>query len=191
MSTTSNPERRRLHPHKFTLWIAIGSIMMMFAGLTSAYVVRHSQANWLEFSLPRVFWYSTFVILCSSLTMYLAVQAFKAREKSRYKILITITALLGLLFAALQISGFYDLYERGIQLLWVGSNPSASFLFIITGLHVLHVLGGVIALIVIFIKAYSTRIKSYNSIPLEIASTYWHFVDLLWIYLFIFLNWIG
>lgn len=186
MSTTGNPERSRLHPHKFTMWIAMGSIMMMFAGLTSAYVVRHSQANWLEFAMPKVFWYSTCVILVSSLTMHLAVKSFKAREKKRYRFFITTTAFLGLLFAALQTTGFYDLYNRGVQLFGIGSNPSASFLGIIAGLHVLHVLGGVIALLVIFIKAFSTKVKSYNSVPVEIAGTYWHFVDLLWVYLFVF-----
>jgi cytochrome c oxidase subunit 3 len=192
MSATGSPERKRLHPHKFTLWIAMGSIIMMFAGLTSAYVVKESQSNWLEFALPKVFWYSTFVILLSSLTIHLALKSFKARQKQRYKVLITVTAFLGLLFAALQGYGFYDLYyNKGIQIFGVGSNPSASFLGIITGLHVLHVLGGVVALIVIFIRAYSTKVKMYNSVPVEIASTYWHFVDILWLYLFVFLTWFG
>lgn len=188
MAAVGSPDRKRMHPHKFTLWVGIGSIVMMFAGLTSAYIVRRNQANWLEFSLPPVFWYSTGVILFSSLTMHLALKAFKAREMLRYRTLITITAALGVLFALLQAFGFYFLKGHGVQLLGQSSNPSASFLLVITGLHVLHVLGGVIALLVIFLRAYSSRVKSYNVTRIEIVSIYWHFVDILWIYLFIFFN---
>ena len=169
------------------MWVAIGSIVMMFAGLTSAYIVKRNQANWLRFALPDVFWVSTFVILISSLTMYLAVKSFRTREMKRYRQLITVTAALGVLFAVLQWLGFQELWGHGIQLLGQDSNPSASFLFVIVGLHVLHVIGGVTALIIIFLRAYSSRIKSYNNTTVEIISTYWHFVDILWIYLFIFL----
>lgn len=188
MTTVSGNQRNKLHPHKFTLWVAMGSIVMMFAGLTSAYIVRSNQANWLQFSLPTVFWYSTFVILASSLTMHLSLKAFKAREMQRYRMLITITAFLGLLFSALQFYGFYSLNEHGVYLLGQLSNPSGSFLAVITGLHVLHVLGGVIAILFIFFRAFSARSKTYSAVPVEIVSTYWHFVDILWIYLFIFFN---
>lgn len=184
-------DTNRLHPHKFTLWVGIGAIIMMFAALTSAYIVRHAQQNWLEFDMPKVFWYSTIVIIASSVTMHLSLKAFKARERMRFRMLLGVTAVLGVLFAVLQISGFYNLYSRGIQIIGEGSNPSASFLGIITGLHVVHVLGGVIALLVIFIKAYSTRVKTYDSTPIELLSVYWHFVDILWIYLFIFLSFAG
>ena len=186
-----SPERNRIHPHKFTLWVAMGSIIMMFAGLTSAYVVKRNQSNWLEFDLPSVFWISTVVILISSLTVHLSLKAFKAREMSRYRILISVTAVLGVLFSALQFMGFDALHKNGVQLFGVGSNPAASFLGIITGLHVVHVLGGVIAILVVFIRAFSMKNKVYTSIPIEIVATYWHFVDILWIYLFVFFNWIG
>lgn len=188
MTTVSSNQHNRIHPHKFTLWVAMGSILMMFAGLTSAVIVRSNQANWLEFELPGIFWYSTFVILLSSLTMHLSVKAFKAREMQRYRILITVTMLLGILFGILQFAGFAYLNNHGVQLLWQGSNPSASFIAIIAGLHVLHVLGGIIALSVVFFRAYSSKSKNYNSVPVEIAATYWHFVDVLWIYLFIFFS---
>lgn len=188
MASVDTNQRNRIHPHKFIMWVALGSIIMMFAGLTSAYIVRSNQSNWLEFTLPPVFWYSTFVILISSLTMQLAVRSFKAREMKRYRQLITITALLGILFAFLQVRGFIYLQDNGVKLIREGSNPAASFLGIITGLHVLHVLGGVIAIFIIFIRAYSRSKKSYNTVTVEIVSTYWHFVDLLWIYLFVFFS---
>ncbi|MBV9960687.1 MAG: heme-copper oxidase subunit III [Parafilimonas sp.] len=190
MSTVISNERKRIHPHKFTLWIAMGSIVMMFAGLTSAYIVRKSGANWLDFNLPPIFWISTGVILFSSLTMHLALKSFKARQMKRYRALITITAIAGFVFAALQYAGFGYLYNHGVQVFGAGSNPSASFLGVIVGLHALHVLGGVIALLVIFFKAYSRKIKNYSVTTVEIVSTYWHFVDILWIYLFIFLKWL-
>jgi len=190
MAALDSNEPKRMHPHKFTLWVAMGSICMMFAGLTSAYIVKKNQANFQEFELPSVFWYSTFVILASSLTVQLAVAAFKAREMGRYKTLITVTALLGVVFAALQVIGFKDLESHGIKLVGAGSNASASFILVIVGLHALHVLGGVIALLVTFIKAFATRTRNYSSNPIEIVSIYWHFVDVLWLYLLVFFMWI-
>ncbi|MFP5042213.1 heme-copper oxidase subunit III [Parasediminibacterium sp. JCM 36343] len=189
MAATNNKEPQRIHPHKFTLWVAMGSIIMMFAGLTSAYIVKRSQSNWLEFSLPFVFWYSTATIIISSITVQLSLKAFIAREMKQYRTLIGITAFLGVLFISLQLVGFYNLESRGIPLFGVKSNSATSFLGIITGLHIVHVLAGVIAILVLFIKAYFSKIKNYSSVPLEIISTYWHFVDILWIYLFIFFNW--
>ena len=174
---------RRMHPHKFAMYVAIGSIVMMFAGLTSAYIVRHAQGNWVYFKMPLTFWMSTGVILLSSITMHMGVKAFKQRAMPRYKTLISTTLVLGVLFTILQWVGFQQLYGNNIR---VDGNPSESFLFIIAGLHLLHILGGIIALIIVFFRAFRTRIKVYNATGLEIMATYWHFVDILWIYLFVF-----
>ena len=191
MTSAQTNEPKRIHPHKFTMWVAMGSIVMAFAGLTSAYIVKKNQSSWLEFDLPVVFWYSTAVILISSVTMHLATKAFKAREMGRYRSLMTVTAALGVLFIVLQYLGFVNLEANNIALVGAKSNSAASFLLVITGLHMVHVLGGVIALLVMFIRAYSSKTKTYSSVPVEVAGTYWHFVDVLWIYLFIFYNWIG
>ncbi|GAB3351420.1 cytochrome c oxidase subunit 3 [Arachidicoccus ginsenosidivorans] len=189
MTTVSVLENKgKLHPHKFLLWVGMASIVMMFAGLTSAYVVKRTFSNWMEFGLPSIFWVSTVVILVSSLTMHLALKNFKAHERKKYKNLITVTMILGLLFAALQLYGFTQLHERGIQIFGIGSNASASFLGIIVGLHALHVLGGIIALMIIFFRAYGTKVKRYDKTPIEIVAIYWHFVDILWIYLFLFFS---
>jgi len=187
----SEPQHRKLHPYKFTLWVAIASVLMMFAGFTSAYIVKRNQSNWLEFNLPPVFWYSTAVILLSSLTIFLAAKSFKARNMPRYKALLTITAALGVLFIVLQWTGFKYLADHGVKLIGDGSNPAASFLGVITGVHMVHVLGGVIALLIMFFKAFSNRKKNYSALPIEVMSIYWHFVDALWIYLFIFYNWVS
>lgn len=191
MTTTGSQERKRLHPHKFTMWVALASIVMMFAGLTSAYIVKKANAQWLEFTLPTVFWYSTLVILLSSLTVHLSVKSFRAREMARYRTLITITAALGILFVVLQYMGLKEIEANGIPLFGIDSNPSASFVGIIGGLHGLHVIGGVVALVAMFLRAYIGSRKVYSSTGLEITATYWHFVDGLWIYLFIFFNWIA
>ena len=182
-------QRKKIHPHKFTMWVAIGSILMMFAGLTSAYIVKRSQASWLMLEIPTIFWYSTVAIIASSVTVHLALRAMKQRELMTYRRWLVVTAVLGVLFLVLQIAGFMQFEARDIRLVGAGSNASYSFLLAISGLHGLHVLGGVIALVVITIRAISSSVRNYNTIPLEVAATYWHFVVLLWIYLFIFFNW--
>ena len=181
-------QRKKIHPHKFTLWVAIGSIVMMFAGLTSAYIVKRSQANWALLEMPRIFWVSTGVILLSSLTIYLAPKAFGDRQMKKYRQLLGLTALLGLVFLILQIIGFAGYEQQDIRLTGAGSNASYSFLLAIAALHGVHVLGGVIALIVMYIRATSAKSRNYSAVPIDVAATYWHFVDLLWIYLFIFFS---
>ena len=182
-------QKRKIHPHKFTLWVAIGSILMMFAGLTSAFIVKRSQANWIMLNIPLIFWYSTVAILTSSVAVQLSLKALKQRNMVGYRRWLVITAVLGIVFLVLQIIGFIQFGDQDIKLIGAGSNASYSFLLAISGLHGLHVLGGVITLIVIAIRAVSISKRNYSSVPLEIAATYWHFVDALWIYLFIFFNW--
>lgn len=190
-------ERRKVHPHKFALWLGMGSIAMMFAGLTSAYIVRMAQGNWRMFQMPVLFYFSTAAIVLSSVTMALGLRAFKQRRMPLYRTLITSTLLLGILFGVLQMLGFIHLYrtpqplllENGVSIMQsvrVNGNPSESFLFIIFGLHLAHILGGIAALLIVFLRAYRKRIKVYNATGLEIVATYWHFVDVLWIYLFLF-----
>ncbi|MEO7524222.1 MAG: cytochrome c oxidase subunit 3 [Ferruginibacter sp.] len=184
MSIVAMEQRNRIHPHKFTLWVGIGSILMMFAGLTSAYIVKRNQVNWVTFDLPAAFWYSTAVIILSSATLYMASRAFKERAMSRYRSLMTGTLILGVLFIVLQIIGFNQLWHVGVTLT---GNVSYSFLYIIVGLHGLHVVGGIIALIVMSLKAFSIKTRNYSIVPVDLISTYWHFVGILWIYLLIFL----
>lgn len=181
-------QRKRIHPHKFTLWVAIGSIIMMFAGLTSAYIVKSNQAGWQTVEMPHIFWYSTATILISSLVMQMALRSFKHREMNQYRLLIGATFLLGVTFVLLQYLGFTQLWNNGVQ--FKGSSGGGQFLYVIAGLHALHVLGGVTALMVMFVKAFLGRTKLYGSVPVEVMATYWHFVDLLWIYLLVFFIWI-
>jgi cytochrome c oxidase subunit 3 len=177
-------ERKKIHPHKFTLWVGLGSIVMMFAGLTSAYIVKRSQANWVSFDLPVVFWISTIVMVASSLTVFLAQRNFKERLMQRYKSMMIASSLLGVLFIGLQVAGFTQLWNAGITL---QASVSFSFLYVIVGLHAVHVIGGVLALWIMLLKSFSNKVRNYSTVPVELMSTYWHFVDLLWIYLLVFL----
>jgi cytochrome c oxidase subunit 3 len=176
-------QNKKIHPHKFILWVAIGSIIMMFAGLTSAYIVKREQPGWTSYTTPLAFYYSTAVMLISSLTIFLAGKSFTERRMIRYRKLLAATLILGLVFILLQWLGFRHLWATGTTLRGSGAGQ---FLYIIAGLHALHVFGGVIALFVMWLRARNTRIRSYNMVPVDVVSTYWHFVDLLWIYLFIF-----
>ena len=176
-------QNKKIHPHKFTLWVGIGAIIMMFAGLTSAYIVKREQPGWTSFTTPVAFYYSTAVILISSVTIFLAGKSFRERRMIRYRKLIGATIILGLMFMLLQILGFRSLWASGTSFHGSGAGQ---FFYIIAGLHGLHVFGGVVALITLWLRAGNTRIRSYNVVPVDVVSTYWHFVDLLWIYLFIF-----
>jgi cytochrome c oxidase subunit III len=176
-------QNKKIHPHKFTLWVGIGSIIMMFAGLTSAYIVKREQPGWTSFVTPVAFYYSTAVMLISSFTIFLAGKSFRERTMIRYQKMVAATMILGLIFILLQWLGFRHLWKTGTTLHGSGAGQ---FLYIIAGLHALHVVGGIIALLTLYIRSRNARIRSYNPVPVDVVSTYWHFVDLLWIYLFIF-----
>ena len=179
----STGRRKKIHPQMFALYVGIASIVMMFAGLTSGYIVRKAQGDWRQYDLPPIFWVSTILIVASSVTMHLGVRAFKNRAMPRFKMLVTTTLVLGIAFAISQYVGFQVLYANDIK---VNGNVSESFLFVIAGLHLLHIIGGIFALLIVFFRAFRTSVKVYNTTGLEIIATYWHFVDILWIYLFVF-----
>ena len=177
-------EKNSIHPLKFVMWAACASIVMMFAGLSSAYIVKRNQGNWLTFDIPIIFYYSTAVIILSSVTIILSRKAFVNRQMKQYKSWLATTTILGIVFVFLQYTGFRELWASGITLT---RNVSFSFLYIIVGLHAVHVMGGVIALIVLYLKSLSKRRKNYSPLSIELMNTYWHFVDGLWIYLLLFL----
>lgn len=184
MIAVMKEEKNRIHPLKFVMWAACASIVMMFAGLSSAYIVKRNQTNWLTYDIPVIFYYSTALIIFSSITIILCRKAFINRQMKQYKSWLAVTTLLGITFVLLQYEGFTELWANGITLT---RNVSFSFLYIIVGLHAVHVLGGVIALIIMYLKSFSSKRKNYSSISIDLMNTYWHFVDLLWIYLLLFL----
>jgi len=183
--TQGYPSRTRIHPHKFALWVACAGIVMMFTALTSAYIVRKAAGNWLEFELPNIFYWNTLVILTSSLTLHSAYLAFQRGWAKAYASLLGATLLLGLVFLGLQYEGWQAMVEQGIPL---KTNPSGDFIYVISGIHGAHVLGGLAALAVSFGLALLRPFRQtpVRKLRLELVLTYWHFVDFLWLYLLIF-----
>jgi cytochrome c oxidase subunit 3 len=189
MDIVSNEQHKRLHPHKFTLWVAMASMIMMFAGLTSAFIVKSNLTGWRTIVLPQIFWVSTVVILASSVAMQMATKAFKNREMQRYRTLMAVTFILGLAFVVCQVFGFGELWDQNIR--FKGSSGAGQFFYAIAGLHALHVIGGVVALTVMVIRSLTGKVKLYSAVPVEVMGMYWHFVDLLWLYLLIFFIIVG
>ncbi len=193
MSTISH-KRYIVHPYKFNLWIAIVSMVMLFAAFTSAYVVKKGDGSgWEQIVLPQIFAVSTAVIILSSLFMHAAYIAYKNNRIYWYRGLIIVTFILGAAFLSLQIQGWKELTDSGVLL---GGNVAGSFIYVISGAHFLHVIGGVVALLVFSIIAFfrikspvDTLMQNINpdkQIGIGLMTTYWHFVDILWVYLFIF-----
>jgi cytochrome c oxidase subunit 3 len=186
MSTIST-QNQKIHPHKLLMWIGIASICMMFAGWTSAFLVRKAQGNWLLFSMPTSFWISTGVVIASSFTMFLAIKEFKKSNFTKFKLLFNATTLLGIAFMVLQLMGFAEMHQVGLNLASSAEGVSGSFIYVISSVHILHMLGGVIAMIIMnFVIKHRIKNNNLSCNGLEILGTYWHFVDVLWIYLFLF-----
>ena len=177
----------KIHPKKLALWVGLVSLVMMFTALTSAFIVRRAAGNWLEFSIPSIFYVNTLVIVGSSLTLHAAYVAFKREAARAYKFLLGLTLALGIAFVYLQYVGWEALAASGVPL---KINPSGDFIYAISGLHAVHVIGGVAILLVALIMAFvlPMRVTPARQLRLELTMTYWHFVDVLWIYLIVFLS---
>ncbi|HTO17336.1 MAG TPA: heme-copper oxidase subunit III [Edaphocola sp.] len=175
---------RKVHPQKFMMWFAIGSLSLTFAGFTSAYLVRQGQGMWEQFQLPSIFYISTVVILLSSLTYSLGARAFKAENMKRYTLFMVLSLLLGIGFMTLQYLGFQELYQQNIRL---NGNVSNSFFYVIAGMHLVHIFGALIALLVVTIRNNQIKPENRKYLGVEILGYFWHFIDILWLYLFVFL----
>ncbi len=171
---------------RFGLWIGMASITMMFAAFTSAYIVRKPAGNWYEFKLPEAFFFSTILLLLSSFTMERAYRNYKLRAEARFKSYLYATFVLGIAFIACQIYAWKSLFAIGIS---VDLNVSGSFLYLLSGVHAVHVLGGIAAIFISVVTSLAYRFKpnEFKILKLDLVRQYWHFVDLLWIYLLIFL----
>ena len=178
--------RNKIHPQKFALLVSCASVVMLFAALTSAYVVRQAAGNWLEFPMPVLFLYSTLTLVVSSFTLYFSYKGFLAGNVKTYKYLLLLTFVLGILFIYLQYKGWMALVAMGVEL---GTNPSGSFLYVLSGLHAAHILGGLAAVFVAILHAFILpyEVSAKRKLRFERTQIYWHFVDVLWIYLIVFL----
>lgn len=185
MSTAIVNRRNKIHPWKFALWLGCGSITMMFAAWTSAYVVRQAAGNWLEFKLPNIFFVNTAILLLSSFTLHASFLSFKREKEGLYKGLLVLSTILGLSFIVLQYVAWGQMENIGIPMTL---NPSGDFIYVFTSFHAAHVLGGIAVLFIALVHAFSLPFKptAKRKLRFELTLTYWHFVDFLWIYLFSF-----
>jgi cytochrome c oxidase subunit 3 len=169
------------------LYIGIVSIVMLFAGLTSAYVVRADNGNWLIFHLPNITIISTAILITSSLTMLLTQFAIKKDNYGLTSLGLFLTLALGIAFFFTQIEAWKQLTAQGIFFVGKNSNAAGSFLYLIALVHLAHMVGGLVALMVSLTKALLKKYSSSNYLGIELTAIYWHFLDLLWVYLFLFL----
>jgi len=173
------------------LLIGLASIVMTFAGLTSGYVVSRSaliaDSQWLEFALPEQFYWATAAIVLSSISMVIAKNQIKKGKSGVAKTAVLITLVLGLAFALLQYLGWMNLIDRGLYFTGEGSNTAISWVYVITMLHWAHVIAGIIVLSVTLLRANAGAYTAKSYQGLSMASIFWHFLDALWIYLFLFL----
>ncbi len=178
--------KNKIHPQKFALWLACASMMMMFVGFTSAFVVRRAAGNWLEFDLPKLFFWNAGLIVLTSLILHGSKVAFRNSNFTLYKTLLTLGFISGIAFVLLQYEAWMQMMSDGI---FIDGNPAGSFVYVISGLHAAHVLGGLVVLMAAMVHAFTlknfvTKIRKHR---LDLTVTYWHFVGILWIYLIFFL----
>lgn len=168
------------------LWVSLISMVMFFAGLTSAYVISMKREDWVTFDLPQAFYTSTILIVLSSITIFLS-QRFIKQEKRQFSIIfLVVTLILGIGFVWQQYVGFLELEAAGLYFTGKGSTVSTSFIIGITLMHVLHLAAGIIVLFVVLFNHLKNKYNSSDLLGFELGAIFWHFVDVLWIYLFFF-----
>ncbi|WP_198342051.1 cytochrome c oxidase subunit 3 [Polaribacter sp. SA4-10] len=168
------------------LWVSMISMVMFFAGLTSAYVISMKREDWVSFDLPQAFYISTFLIIGSSITLFLSQKFLKKDKRQLSLLLVVVTLLLGIGFVWQQYVGFNQLKSVGLFFTGPESTVSTSFIIGITFMHVLHLFAGLIVLLVVIYNHFKYKYKSDDLLGFELGAIFWHFVDILWIYLFFF-----
>jgi cytochrome c oxidase subunit 3 len=179
-------EEKRKKVMKPLLWFGMASIVMLFAGFTSAVIVRKGDGQWLQYELPSMFLVSSIIAVISSILIFGALMAAKKNNQQLLKTFLWLTLAAGLAFVYSQFAGFGQLVDNEIFLTGPSSNPSGSFVYIIAGLHLLHLTGGIIALGIVIFNAMKGRYNSENLLGLQVCSAYWHFMGAMWIYLYVF-----
>lgn len=168
------------------LWVSMISMVMFFAGLTSAYVISMRRDDWVTFELPDAFYISTILIILSSITITISQKLLKKDKRELSIVFLLITFLLGITFIWQQYAGFEDLRNAGLFFTGPTSTVSTSFIIGISLMHAVHVIAGIIVLLVVIYNHFKYRYKSDDLLGLELGAIFWHFVDVLWIYLFFF-----
>lgn len=168
------------------LWVSMISMTMMFAGLTSAYVVSRKRSDWVSFDLPTAFYTSTILIILSSITFMLATRFIKKNNQQMTTLFLVITLILGVGFVYFQFEGFSEMFNAGYVFAGAESTVKSSFIYGISLAHLVHIFAGIIVLVVVLINQLRHKYSASNCLGLELGAIFWHFVDILWIYLFLF-----
>ena len=186
--TAEEHKARTARSYKLLLWFAMMSMTMMFAGITSAFVVSKSREDWAkDFQLPNAFYFSTLAILLCSVTFNLAKKAIQKDNRSATTGFLWLTLGLGISFVMLQFTGFRQLMEANYYFTGPESNIATTFLYVIAVLHLAHLAGGLISLVIIIYNHFKQKYNSSQLLGIELGAMYWHFLDFLWICLFLFL----
>ncbi|WP_299776948.1 cytochrome c oxidase subunit 3 [uncultured Formosa sp.] len=186
--TQGTLEEKIYRAKKLMLWFGIISLIMTFAGWTSAFIVSSNRPDWLtDFQLPNAFLVSTILILISSATFYFAKQALQKGNRQATTILLLVTLGLGIAFIFNQFSGFKSIIDSGYYFTGPSSNITMSYVYVIAIMHILHVIVGLICLIVVIYNHFKQKYSPAKMLGFELAETFWHFIDFLWLYLFLFL----
>ena len=186
--TVEEYKSRSDRSYKLILLFAMISMTMLFAGLTSAFVVSKSRADWLkDFQMPVAFWYSTAVIIGCSVTFHLAKKAIQTDNRKVTTGYLLATLGLGIAFVVLQFAGFGQIVADGYYFTGSASNITTTFLYAVTVTHLVHLAGGIISLLIIIYNHFKQKYNSTQTLGIELGVMYWHFLDFLWVYLFLFL----
>ncbi len=188
MEQSRNNDKPRIdRAKKMMLWFGMISLTMSFAGLTSAYVVSSEREDWLrDFQIPEAFYISLAVIWLSSITFYFAKKSVLAQEHKKGLGLLIATFSLGVVFVIFQFLGFSQIIANGYFFTGSESSITTSFIYLVVLLHLSHIIAALISVLVVIYNHYKQRYTPGNTVGIEIAATFWHFVDVLWIYLFLF-----
>ena len=187
--TQGTLEEKKIRAKKMMLWFGIGSLIMSFAGLTSAVIVSSKRPDWMkDFQLPEAFITSTVIIIVSSITLVLAKRALKKDIRQATTLWLLVTLGLGLAFIYTQFVGFGQIVNSGYNFTGPTSNVTMSFVYVIAVAHILHVIVGLISLMVVIYNNFKQEYNSSQMLGFELSATFWHFVDVLWLFLFLFLN---
>lgn len=176
---------------KMMLWFGIISLLMGFAGWTSAYIVSSSREDWAsDMELPQAFFISTIIIIFSSFSYIMAKRAVVKGNNSSGTTWLLVTLGLGIIFIYFQFSGFSEMVAQGYYFTGPTSSIKMSYVFLIAMVHIVHVVAGIISLLVVLYKQYKGRYSAQEYLGLSLGATFWHFLDLLWVYLILFMTFV-
>ncbi len=189
--TQGTPKEKNDRAKKMMLWFGIASLVMGFAGWTSAYIVSSGREDWVkELELPSYFYISTVIILISSITYIFAQNAVKSDKNKLALSWLLVTLILGVAFIIFQFSGFSQMVSQGYYFTGPTSNIKMSYVFLIAMVHIVHVVAGMISLLVVMYNQYKEKYSSKEFLGISLGATFWHFLGILWVYLILFMTFV-